>query len=102
MDRNIPVSQSHKNKRNIFAWFDTGNLRALLTSTRWMFFLLSDREFTDTIESINMKKTSKITDKMLLRAATQSSKMEGVSVSRAKKNKAVIKRLKQYGRAFSV
>lgn len=36
------------------------------------------------------------------KAVQQSSKIEGLSLHRAKRNTSVIKKLKQYGRAFSV
>ncbi len=49
-----------------------------------------------------MKKTKRTTVKALREAATRSSKMEGLSWNSAKKNSAVIKKLKEYGRAFSV
>lgn len=49
-----------------------------------------------------MKKTRVITKKMRDRAVAQSSKMEGLSFSAAKKDKALIKKLRQYGRAFSI
>ncbi len=49
-----------------------------------------------------MKKIPKITKKMRDKAVEQSSKMEGLSFARAKKDRALIKKLKQYGRAFSI
>lgn len=49
-----------------------------------------------------MKKIQSTSRKDLQKAVAQSSKMEGLSWSRAKNNKWVIKKLKQYGRAFSV
>lgn len=49
-----------------------------------------------------MKKTSKISKKKIDAAVAQSSKMEGISLTRAKKNVTMIKHLRQYGRAFSL
>lgn len=49
-----------------------------------------------------MKKSSKVTKKQIEAAVAQSSRMEGLSLHRAKKNKAAIKLLQQYGRAFSL
>jgi len=40
--------------------------------------------------------------KGLKKAVERSSKLEGLSLSRALKNKKVIERLKKYGKAFSV
>lgn len=40
--------------------------------------------------------------KRLQKAVSQSSKIEGLSFAQAKKNRRVINKLKQYGRAFSV
>ena len=40
--------------------------------------------------------------KNIQKAISQSSKMEGLSFNKAKKNKKLIKTLKSYGRAFSV
>ncbi len=54
------------------------------------------------IETHCMKKTSSITRGAIKKAVTQSSKMEGNSFARAKKNGSVIRKLKRYGRAFSV
>lgn len=54
------------------------------------------------VEINRMKKVKTKQLKGLSKIVSQSSKMEGLSLSRAKKNKAVIKKLKQYGRAFSV
>ena len=48
------------------------------------------------------KKVTKKFDKSLEKAIAVSSKMEGLSLARAQKNKKVIKLLKQYGRAFSI
>ncbi len=49
-----------------------------------------------------MKNEIKIDANKLLKAVSQSSKMEGLSFYRAKKNKGLIKTLKKYGRAFAV
>jgi len=50
-----------------------------------------------------MKKIKKsIQKKSIQKSVSQSSKLEGLSLYRAKLNKSVIKKLKQYGRAFSV
>lgn len=51
------------------------------------------------------KKTSKpnsFNKKAIEKAVSGSSKLEGLSFARAKKNKSAIKLLQQYGRAFSV
>lgn len=48
-----------------------------------------------------MKKIS-FSEAVLKKAAAQSSKMEGVSFFRARKNKMVIAKLKRYGRAIAV
>ena len=48
------------------------------------------------------KKVTQKLDKSLEKAVAVSSKMEGLSLSRAKKDKQAIKFLKQYGRAFSL
>lgn len=42
------------------------------------------------------------TTKKLHRAVSQSSHLEGLNLNRAKKNSWVIKKLKRYGRAFSI
>ena len=44
----------------------------------------------------------KITKKAIQKAVSNSSKIEGISFSRAKKNAKVIKLLKKHGRAFSL
>jgi hypothetical protein len=44
----------------------------------------------------------KINNKQSQNSASKSSKLEGISLARAKKNVAVIKKLKKYGRAFSL
>lgn len=49
-----------------------------------------------------MKKIPKISKKKIDSAVAQSSKMEGMSWYRAKRNKTAIKLLQQYGRAFSL
>jgi hypothetical protein len=50
-----------------------------------------------------MKKMNlKIEKKAVDRAVQISSKMEGISFARAKKNLAVIKLLRKHGRAFSI
>lgn len=49
-----------------------------------------------------MQKKTKKTNKSLEKAVAMSSKMEGLSLVRAQKNKKMINLLKQYGRAFSV
>jgi hypothetical protein len=49
-----------------------------------------------------MKKPVAIKEKTLKKAVAQSSKMEGQSLLRARKNLSLIKRLKRYGRAFSL
>lgn len=49
-----------------------------------------------------MKKKKQAQSKRLQKAVAQSSKIEGLSFSQAKKNTWVINKLKQYGRAFSV
>lgn len=50
-----------------------------------------------------MKKMNlKIGKNAVIKAAAISSKMEGISFARAKKNLAVIKLLKKHGRAFSI
>lgn len=46
--------------------------------------------------------TPKLSKKKIDRAVAQSSRMEGMSLLRAKKNKAAIKLLQKYGRAFSI
>ncbi len=47
--------------------------------------------------------TSKVVRKRAIeRAVSRSSKIEGLSWSKAKKNSKAIKKLKKYGRAFSV
>ena len=48
-----------------------------------------------------MKNTS-INAKQIHKAVAQSSKMEGLSFSDAKKDKKLIQTLKTYGRAFSI
>ncbi len=72
------------------------------TSPRGRFFFLLERLFCDKMLSKHMKKTPIITKKMRDRSVAQSSKMEGLSLTRAKKDKALIKKLKTYGRAFSI
>jgi len=48
-------------------------------------------------------KTSLVSDKKSLhKAVAASSKMEGMSFERARKNKDAIKQLKTYGRAFAL
>ena len=47
-------------------------------------------------------KSPKISRKKIDTAVAQSSRMEGMSLYRAKKNKAAIKLLQRYGRAFSI
>lgn len=49
-----------------------------------------------------MRKNIVIKISLLKKAVSQSSKMEGQNFSRAKKNVAMIKKLKRYGRAFSL
>ena len=49
-----------------------------------------------------MKKLKPLTKKTLLKMAASSSKMEGISFARARKNKWAIKKLRQHGRAFSL
>ncbi len=49
-----------------------------------------------------MKKKALITKKQLKQAVSQSSKMEGQSLERALRDTEMIKKLKQYGRAFSI
>ncbi len=49
-----------------------------------------------------MKNKLKITTNKINKAISQSSKMEGLSFSKAKKNKQLIQTLKNYDRAFSV
>jgi len=49
-----------------------------------------------------MKKTRVITKKMRDQAVAQSSKMEGLSLARARKNIAMIRKLKKYGIKISV
>lgn len=44
----------------------------------------------------------KITKKTMQKAVSTSSKIEGMSLYRAKKNKSAIKLLKKHGRAFSL
>lgn len=48
-----------------------------------------------------MKKI-RISTKKIRKAVAQSSKLEGLSFSRAKKNKKMIKKLEAYGRSFAV
>lgn len=48
-----------------------------------------------------MKKTS-INSKKINKAVSQSSKMEGLSLSTAKRDKKLIQTLKSHGRAFAV
>jgi hypothetical protein len=47
-------------------------------------------------------KNKSVSKTLLKKAVTQSSKMEGKSFAKAKKNTALVKKLKQYGRAFAV
>lgn len=49
-----------------------------------------------------MKKTPVITKKTRDRSVAQSSKMEGLSLAAAKKNVAMIRKLKKYGIKISV
>lgn len=49
-----------------------------------------------------MKKIKSSNKKTLQKAVSRSSKIEGLSWHKAKTNKAVIKKLKQHGRAFSI
>ncbi|MBU1119307.1 hypothetical protein KKH43_05490 [Patescibacteria group bacterium] len=49
-----------------------------------------------------MKKMKPIKKKTLQKAVSESSKLEGLSWYRAKQNKAIIKKLKQHGRAFTI
>ena len=49
-----------------------------------------------------MRKKIAIKNSLLKKAVKQSSKMEGQNFLMAKKNSSVIKKLKQYGRAFSL
>ena len=49
-----------------------------------------------------MKSKSQTAKASLKKAVQQSSKIEGMSLHRAKRNGQIIKKLKQYGRAFSV
>jgi|CXWL01.1.fsa_nt_gi hypothetical protein len=49
-----------------------------------------------------MKRESTISDRDIERAVAGSAKLEGYSFAKAKKNKAVIKLLQKYGRAFSL
>jgi hypothetical protein len=49
-----------------------------------------------------MKKRQSLSTKKRENAVSQSSKMEGLSWRRAKKNTQMIRLLKKYGRAFSV
>ena len=49
-----------------------------------------------------MKNKIRINSRKINKAVSQSSKMEGLSLSVAKKNKGLIKTLKGYGRAFAV
>lgn len=49
-----------------------------------------------------MKAKPIIKKSALKKAVQQSSKIEGLSLHRAKRNTSIIKKLKQYGRAFTV
>lgn len=49
-----------------------------------------------------MKKLVSPTKKALRKAVAQSSKMEGLSLAKAEKNKIAIKLLKKYGRSHSL
>lgn len=49
-----------------------------------------------------MKKLASPTKKALRKAAAQSSKMEGLSLAKAEKNRAAIKLLKKYGRDYTL
>lgn len=53
---------------------------------------------------MNMKKQNikKITKKDIQKIVANSSKLEGLSLYKAKKNSKAIKILKKYGRAFSI
>ena len=47
-------------------------------------------------------KNKLVSTNKIQRAVSQSSKMEGLSFDKAKKNKKLIQKLKSYGRAFAV
>lgn len=49
-----------------------------------------------------MKKTEIINKKIIHKAVTVSSKIEGMSFAKAKKNTFAIHKLQKYGRAFSL
>ncbi len=49
-----------------------------------------------------MKKNKSANKKVLKKAVAQSSKIEGFSLPRAKKNVIIIRKLKKHGRAFSI
>ena len=49
-----------------------------------------------------MKKNALISKAAIRKAVAQSSKMEGLSLTRARKNTEAIKRLKSLGRGFSL
>ncbi|OGL62371.1 hypothetical protein A3C09_04160 [Candidatus Uhrbacteria bacterium RIFCSPHIGHO2_02_FULL_47_44] len=80
--------------------YRSGNIDERQRSGR--FFFLPHRVFCDKIGLTNMKKTRVITKKMRDQAVAQSSKMEGLSLARARKNIAMIRKLKKYGIKISV